>query len=102
MVTATRTHVTFQTSCPDAREVYLVGDFNDWSMTDTPMQPVGNGMWCIRRSLPPGRHRFRYYAVQDYRYHFDAPWGKRLWLTDPTVETVVNRVGGRDSVVEVA
>jgi 1,4-alpha-glucan branching enzyme len=102
MVTATHNHIVFQTRCPEAREVYLVGDFNGWSMTDTPMQPVGDGVWRARRSLPAGRHRFRYYAVQDYRYHTDAPWGRRLWLTDPDVETVTNRVGGRDSIIEVA
>lgn len=102
MVIATRSLVTFQTHCPEAREVYLVGDFNNWSMTDTPMHPVGDGLWRTRQTLPAGRHRFRYYAVQDYRYHADAPWGRRLWLTDPTVELAVNRVGGRDSIVEVA
>jgi len=35
--------------------VHLVGSFNDWSTTATPMMVEG-GVWRARLSLPDGRH----------------------------------------------
>lgn len=101
MVTQDRSGLVFQAKCPGAREVYLVGDFNNWSLTHTPMEQVEGDLWQTRERLPSGRYRFRYYAIEDYRYTPDAPWGHRRWLIDPTVQVVDNRVGGRDSVIEV-
>ena len=40
---------------PMAYAVCLVGAFNNWSTVDTPMVPVGSGMWEARleASIPP-------------------------------------------------
>lgn len=32
---------------PDARQVYLAGEFNDWEYENFPMLPVGNGNWIL-------------------------------------------------------
>jgi 1,4-alpha-glucan branching enzyme len=41
--------------------VNLVADFNDWSFTDMPMQPLKNGDYKITVELKPGKkHEFRY------------------------------------------
>ncbi len=36
--------VQFEFLAPDAREVYLVGSFNDWNISETPMQKDKNGI----------------------------------------------------------
>lgn len=57
---------------PRAATVYLVGDFNDWDATRTPMQrAAGDGLWSAAISLPPGRYR--------YAFLIDG----RRWLADP-------------------
>ena len=55
-----------------AASVALVGDFNDWDATSTPMRPaMQGGLWSVAVPLPPGRHR--------YAFLID---GSR-WLADP-------------------
>lgn len=40
---------------------YLVGDFNDWSRTETPMKALKNGDFKVSIDLEPGRkYEFRY------------------------------------------
>lgn len=101
MVTTSQTDVLFQTTCSDANEIFLVGDFNGWSLTDTPMKKAADGTWRVRQSLGKGRYRFRYYVVGDHRQRGQVPWGGRRWLTDASAPTMTNRVGGRDSVIEI-
>ena len=43
----------------DAERVYLIGDFNDWAMFDTPMARDSEG-WVTRIDLPPGRHLYKF------------------------------------------
>ena len=51
---------------PRARQVSLVGDFNQWS-EQLPMRRDGNdGWWVTELKLAPGDYRFRYVA--------DATW----------------------------
>jgi Carbohydrate-binding module 48 (Isoamylase N-terminal domain) len=57
---------------PHANRVALVGDFNDWDPTRTPMRPLpaNGGTWTAVLVLSPGR----------YRYGFIVD-GSR-WMTD--------------------
>lgn len=58
---------------PTAATVALVGDFNDWSASATPMQRVeGNGLWSVTIPLEPGRYR--------YAFLVDGS----TWLRDPS------------------
>ena len=62
---------------PRAAKVSLVGDFNDWDATRTPMhQTSGDGLWSAVVSLEPGRYR--------YAYLIDG----RRWLADPAAPAV--------------
>lgn len=46
---------------PGAARVAVVGDFNDWDATRTPMQRTGGqGMWTAVLQLPPGRYRYAF------------------------------------------
>jgi hypothetical protein len=44
-----------------ARQISLVGDFNEWKATVTPMEPTGvDGLWTVSVPLPPGRHEYAF------------------------------------------
>ena len=40
-----RKKITFSLEAVDAREVHLVGEFNDWKAEAHPMKNDGKGMW---------------------------------------------------------
>jgi hypothetical protein len=52
--------VTFRVSCPDASEVSLIGEFNNWSPEATPMKLSGGGMWSVTVTLPPGTYSYKF------------------------------------------
>lgn len=46
---------------PGAKTVSLVGDFNDWDATKTPMERVSDdGAWSVTLPLHAGRYEFQY------------------------------------------
>lgn len=59
---------------PDARHVYLVGDFNNWEPRATPMYREEGGEWVAILSLPDGMYEFKYLADGDW-YLDDAAMG---------------------------
>src|SRR5688572_25058245 len=47
----------------DVTQFCLVGDFNDWSITKTPLKLGADGLWSTAISLEEGRdYQFRYLA----------------------------------------
>ncbi len=82
--------VTFTFRCNTPRQVYLVGDFNGWAPTATPMNEVEPGVWFVTIKVAPGQHQFRYREDGDV-YHTDfAACG-----------VIRNPYGGFNSVVDV-
>src|SRR5439155_889176 len=77
----------FVVVAPRATRVALVGDFNDWDATRTPMRPSprGGSVWTAVLPLSPGR----------YRYAFLVD-GSR-WLADPAAraESITPATRGR-------
>ena len=72
-----------------ARSVSVVGSFNGWSPTATPMTPLGDGRWQAKVRLRPGR--FEYKLAVDGR-----------WIADPAnPDAVDDGFGGRNSVLVV-
>lgn len=64
--------VEFVVLAPGAAQVTLAGDFNEWSMSATPLEATGRpGVWSVTLPLPAGR----------YEYAFVVD-GER-WLPDP-------------------
>ena len=53
------TVVQFVLVAPDAKSVSLVGDFNDWDPTATPLR-TASGAWSVAVRLIPGRHRYAF------------------------------------------
>ena len=44
-----------------AHQISLVGDFNEWKATVTPMEPTGvDGLWTVSVPLRPGRHEYAF------------------------------------------
>jgi 1,4-alpha-glucan branching enzyme len=75
---------------PEAHEVQLAGDFNDWMPHTTPMRRIATGDFEARLRLPKGRYRYR--LVVDGRWSHDHH--------NPLVEA--NEYGELNSVLEVA
>ena len=64
------TKVTVRLNNPDAREVYIAGDFNNWSKEPAYAMNKSNGSWCKRLNLKNGQYH--------YRFIVDGQW-----ITDP-------------------
>ncbi|MCK4463058.1 MAG: AAA family ATPase [Candidatus Omnitrophica bacterium] len=51
----------FNFYAPDAKEVHVVGDFNDWKISDEScLSRKENGMWEQALYLDPGRYRYKF------------------------------------------
>ena len=82
--------VQFVLAAPSAGQVTLVGDFNDWSPTATPLQRSVAGVWVVTMRLEPGQ----------YQYGFLVD-GSR-WMLDPRAPSAgFDDVGPPNSLVMV-
>lgn len=87
---AKKQRVLFSLEAADAKEVYLVGEFNDWNSGTHPMAYDGNGKWVKPLLLPEG--------VFEYKFLVDDEW-----VTDPQCEMAcINCFGTRNSIISVA
>ena len=78
----------FILSSRDANRVVVVGDFNQWDETATPLQRLpGSGVWEATIPLSPGRHVYAY-LVND-----------SLWTVDPRAQKADDPEFGRASSV---
>ena len=83
------TEVAFSISAPEAKEVYLAGDFNDWKLDKDSQMQIDNGSWKKKINLKSGRYH--------YRFVIDGKWTE-----DPhNPLKVTNTFGENDSVREV-
>jgi 1,4-alpha-glucan branching enzyme len=75
---------------PEAGSVSLVGDFNDWNLSATPLvRQAEDGVWWVTVPLAPGRYR--------YAFVVDG----RRWRNDPNAPSAEDEFGGRNSVVTI-
>lgn len=76
---------------PDAKKVYLVGDFNDWSPTSDPMtDDNADGEWTLFYPLEPGTYAYKFLVD-----------GKN-WIADPTNPvSEPDGFNGRNSIVKI-
>ncbi len=52
--------ITFTIDRPDASEISLIGEFNNWSPESAPMKLTGSGMWSVTVLLPPGTYSYKF------------------------------------------
>ncbi|MFH1996053.1 MAG: AAA family ATPase [Candidatus Omnitrophota bacterium] len=78
----------FSVQAPEAKEVYIVGDFNNWKIdSESKLLRTTNGGWRTAIKLDPGNYR--------YKFVIDGEWvlDERNGLTAP------NPFGSFDSVI---
>lgn len=54
------TEVSFSLSAPEAKEVYVLGDFNDWKLDDNSRMNADNDIWMKKINLASGHYRYRF------------------------------------------
>lgn len=91
-------HVEFVFVAPAARNVSLVGDFNGWDATATPMRRTdGRATWSVSVSLPAGRHVYAFVVDgNDWVTDPQAPLSPEQWFGQRN-SVVVVPVGDRGS-----
>ncbi|MBM4422912.1 MAG: glycoside hydrolase [Chloroflexi bacterium] len=70
-------------------QLHLVGEFNDWSETATPMQKADDGSWSAKLTLEGNREYQYRYLADNGQWHND-------WAADAYVR---NEFGADNSVV---
>jgi hypothetical protein len=82
--------VTFTIDNPEASEISLIGEFNNWSPESAPMKLTGSGMWSVTVLLPPGTYSYKFLV------------DRRQKLPDPAATgTEPDGFGGTNSVKKV-
>lgn len=83
------TEVVFSISMPQAKDVYLAGEFNNWKLDETSRMELADGAWRKKIHLTSGRYR--------YRFVIDGSWTE-----DPNNSYKdLNPFGSMDSLIEV-
>jgi len=83
------TEVVLSVYAPEAREVYLAGDFNSWKLDGRALMAQDNGTWKKRLNLSSGRYH--------YRFVIDGRWVEDI--NNP--RKVMNPYGSMDSLIEI-
>jgi len=78
--------VKFLFESADAREVFLLGGFNNWDPRAHPMKYDGNGKWNRTIMIPPGKYEYKFLADGQ-------------WLLDPGNDRRCQNCFGSDNSV---
>ncbi|HVS73463.1 MAG TPA: glycogen-binding domain-containing protein [Phycisphaerae bacterium] len=62
---STFTPYTIRIRVPAAQQVSIVGDFNHWHSSAHPLVEVAPGLWERIIDLPPGKHRYAFFILDD-------------------------------------
>ena len=86
---STARKVEFSLDFPEAKEVFLAGDFNGWDPQALPLRKNGKGSWEAELNLLPGRY--------EYKLRVDGSWVQDLGCA----ETVSNPFGTNNCVLRI-
>lgn len=85
-----RTLVRFAVQVPDAQRVAIVGDFNAWDPSATPLEwDARNGVWSVFVPLSPGKHEYMFVV------------NGTQWFADPLAVAHRDEFGEASSVVRI-
>ena len=76
--------VNFTLAAPEAQNVFLLGDFNDWQADPHSLKKDKKGNWKISINLTPGRY--------EYRFLVDGEW-----QNDPNCTALVHNTFGSEN-----
>jgi 1,4-alpha-glucan branching enzyme len=79
----------FALHAPDSKEVFLAGDFNDWSTTKHRLRKFKNDRCVKKLKLKPGKY--------EYQFIVDGDW----WTDPANPSRNVNEFGTENSVLVV-
>lgn len=82
--------ITLTVEAPQAKEVYLAGEFNNWKLDENSRMEKTNGCWTKRLNLDNGKYR--------YRFVIDGNWVEDS--RNPLKQ--VNTYGTMDSLIEIS
>lgn len=81
--------ITLTVKAPQAKEVYIAGEFNNWKLDENSLMEKNNGCWTKRLNLDKGKYR--------YRFVIDGTWSE-----DPANPLKqMNPYGAMDSLIEI-
>ena len=83
------TEIIFSVFAPQAKDVHLAGEFNNWQINDSSRMLQNNGTWSKKLNLSGGKYR--------YRFVVDGDWFEDT--SNPLKE--VNPYGSVDSLIEI-
>ncbi len=83
------TEVSFSVFAPEAKEVFVAGEFNNWRLEEGGRMSKNNGTWIKKLNLIGGKYR--------YRFVIDGSWVEDS--NNPLKE--VNPYGSVDSLIEI-
>ncbi len=81
--------VIFTLYAPEAREIFLAGNFNQWNTQSLRMKRDKKGIWKLKTPLSPGRYEYKFYVDGHW---FEGPTG---------TEQVLNPFGTQNFVLEI-
>ena len=80
-------HVSFDWQFPRAKKVFIVGTFNKWNPSATPLRNCGDDRWLLDLELEAGRYEYRFVVDGD-------------WVDDPAAESsALNSTSGQNSIL---
>ncbi len=80
--------VLFSINAPHAREIYLVGDFNNWKTDDVArLARSGDGRWGKKLELSPGRYKYKF--VVDGEWVVDSQNNEREQNSFGTFDSII-------------
>ncbi len=82
---------TFRVWAPFAAQVFVAGDFNNWSTTSDPLFTENNGYWSVD---VPGAG-----VGQQYKYVISNPGQPPLWRNDPYARAMSQKSGSLNSLI---
>lgn len=71
--TPKRRKVVFSFNFPQATEVFLAGDFNDWKIKKHPMKKDADGVWKKITFLFPGSYEYKFFVDGEWALDPDNP-----------------------------
>jgi len=84
----TKKRVSFYLRIPEAKEIYLAGDFNNWDKSSLPLNRDSKGAWRKTLTLKKGEYQYRYIVDGE-------------WYTDPNKEQCPNPFGTQNNLLKV-
>jgi len=82
--------IEFKLVAPDAKDVYLVGDFNDWNASQYRLRRYKDGVYKKKLQLKPGRYQ--------YLFLVDGEW----WTDPEHLERTPNPFDSENSIITVS